>query len=342
MRWSISVLTNLNKGSYGTAYAARDVSTSQVLCAKVCLKKRVREGKDFIRGMVTELRAYKRIAASEEGLRTWLMELHGVVQDPERVIFMMALGIDALHSIGIIHRDIKPENILLSAASSDVRIRITDFTNSWIAPGDTADEWQRAYDVAPGSPLEWWRVYSKRYIGTKEYLAPEIRKKQWYGIMVDWWSLGCLAYDLIAGDALFPDDRSVNFYYKWEAEKTTSPYVLYRAGFLEEDEASMMSGLLNLEPHSRFRLQHLKKHPFFVDRRTRHNVFDELRGPPSSPTIPSLGGSDELAVHYTLEEEPMCYAAPEPYREDGMPASKAQVMFDQFGWINPNGMWAHR
>ncbi len=82
-------LRTLNKGSYGTAYAARDVSTSQVLCAKVCLKKRVREGKDFIRGMVTELRAYKRIAASEEGLRTWLMELHGVVQDPERVIFMM-------------------------------------------------------------------------------------------------------------------------------------------------------------------------------------------------------------------------------------------------------------
>ena len=35
--------------------------------------------------------------------------------------------------------------------------------------------------------------------GTPEYLAPEILTKEGYGKPIDWWTLGCLIYELITG-----------------------------------------------------------------------------------------------------------------------------------------------
>lgn len=39
--------------------------------------------------MLAELRAYKRIADAEQTARNWLMEIHGVVQDASRILFVM-------------------------------------------------------------------------------------------------------------------------------------------------------------------------------------------------------------------------------------------------------------
>ena len=111
-----------------------------------------------------------------------------------------ALGIDALHEMGIIHRDIKPENILIVPGTASARVRITDFTNAWLAPGESPEEWKRNYDVEPGAPLQASRLYAKKLIGTREYIPPEMRNSEWYGVMVDWWGLGCLMFDLLVGD----------------------------------------------------------------------------------------------------------------------------------------------
>lgn len=117
-----------------------------------------------------------------------------------------ALGIDALHQMGIIHRDIKPENILHTPGDPG-RIRIADFTNAWTSPGDCPEERARLHDTQPGAPLNPRAVYSKKLIGTKEYLAPEMWRREWYGVMVDWWALGCLVYDLIVGDVSLPPNE---------------------------------------------------------------------------------------------------------------------------------------
>lgn len=40
-------------------------------------------------------------------------------------------------------------------------------------------------------------------VGTPEYLAPEIIQNKGYGKSVDWWTLGCLIYELLTGTPPF-------------------------------------------------------------------------------------------------------------------------------------------
>lgn len=102
---------------------------------------------------------------------------------------LKTLGIKALHDMGIIHRDLKSENILIDARSN---VRIADFGLSYI------DE----------KSLHPWNVYTSDVTGTIPCMAPEIitnRDKdipyrQKYGLAVDWWSFGCILYELVTPD----------------------------------------------------------------------------------------------------------------------------------------------
>ena len=81
----------LANGCQARPFIVRDKGTSTLLCAKVFYKREVRadRSRESLRGMLAELRAYKRISAATEDSRNWLMELHAVVQDGARVLYLM-------------------------------------------------------------------------------------------------------------------------------------------------------------------------------------------------------------------------------------------------------------
>ena len=81
----------LANGCQARPFIVRDKGTSTLLCAKVFYKREVRadRSRESLRGMLAELRAYKRISAATEAARNWLMELHAVVQDGARVLYLM-------------------------------------------------------------------------------------------------------------------------------------------------------------------------------------------------------------------------------------------------------------
>lgn len=100
----------------------------------------------------------------------------------------VTLAFEYLHSKDVIYRDLKPENLLIDASG---HIKITDF------------------GFAKNVPDVTWTL-----CGTPDYLAPEIIQSKGYGRAVDWWALGVLIYEMLAGHPPFYDEDHFKLYEK--------------------------------------------------------------------------------------------------------------------------------
>lgn len=104
---------------------------------------------------------------------------------------------------------------------------------------------------------------SNSFVGTHEYLAPEIIKGQGHGSAVDWWTFGVFLYELLYGKTPFKGAGN---------EETLSNVVLQNLRFPDGPIVSfqardLIRGLLMKEPENRLGTEtgaaEIKRHPFF-------------------------------------------------------------------------------
>jgi p70 ribosomal S6 kinase len=172
----------------------------------------------------------------------------GLILEAEARLYLaeIVVAIEFLHSMGVVHRDLKPENVLLRP---DGHVCITDFG--------------LAKEVGDNTQV-------RTLCGTSEYMAPEMLLRNGYTKAVDWWSLGALFFEMLAGKPPFTAKTPKELDRKILSEKfSIPPYVTATA-------ASLLKGLLEKDVNKRLGAKKstmfsiggvagLKQHEFFTD-----------------------------------------------------------------------------
>jgi serine/threonine protein kinase len=96
--------------------------------------------------------------------------------------------------------------------------------------------------------------------GTAEYLAPEVlEKKRSYGKACDWWSFGCVIYEMLTGCPPFYSTNRQEMFQKIKKNE-----VVFKP-FHTDDMRDLLSRLLIKDPNKRLsNAQEIMAHPFFA------------------------------------------------------------------------------
>nr|AML78076.1 putative LOV domain-containing protein [Begonia sp. BC-2016] len=181
----------------------------------------------------------------------------------------VVIALEYLHCQGIIYRDLKPENVLLQGNG---HVSLTDFDLSCLTsckpqllmPPTNEKKKHKKTQQPPIFMAEPMRA-SNSFVGTEEYIAPEIITGAGHTSAVDWWALGILLYEMLYGYTPFRGKTR---------QKTFANILQKDIKFPRSIQVSLsckqlMYRLLHRDPKNRLGSKEgsseIKRHPFFRD-----------------------------------------------------------------------------
>ncbi|KAK6141871.1 hypothetical protein DH2020_024383 [Rehmannia glutinosa] len=236
----------------------------------------------------------------------------------------LVLALEYLHNLGIVYRDLKPENVMVQ---ENGHLMLVDFDlstklapkspetrsvssiskpqikpkkkkkfgclfkrrDSGISPDDSVHrEEQDSYSVSSESDSV---EKSNSFVGTEEYVAPEIISGDGHDFSVDWWCLGVMLYEMLYGTTPFRGANRKETFYRII---TKTPDLTGELTPLRD----LIGKLLEKDPRKRISVREIKGHEFF-----RAVDWDSITEMPRPPFIPELTDVEGMEGNKEIDVE---------------------------------------
>jgi len=303
----------LGRGHVGRVYLVKLKGSEELYAMKVLGKKEMVE-----RNKVHRVMTEREILATAD--HPFIVTLYWSFQTKERLFFIMdycaggeffrilqrqphkcmtedqvrfyaaevLLALEYLHAKGFIYRDLKPENILLHATG---HIRLTDFDLSKTAGPVEAHIVKSQFTHAPHVVKEP-DLISHSFVGTEEYIAPEVLRNTGHSSSVDWWTFGILMYEMLYGTTPY---RGVSREQTFKNIRKGNPkFPEHKRGPVSKECKNLIKSLLVVDAKKRLGTKggayDIKTHPFFKEIKWPLLYNEE------PPIIPTLSSPDD--THY--------------------------------------------
>jgi len=232
----------------------------------------------------------------------------------DRVRFYAAeilLALEHLHNAGVIYRDLKPENLLLTDQG---HIVMTDF--------GLAKEGMFSYDAKTDT-----------FCGTPEYLAPEVLLGNGYGKAVDWWSFGCLVYEMLSGLPPFYSQNVQDMYKRILSDK------LIFAKEVSPEAKELITALLTKDPERRAADPNVLKRYKFFESVNWDALYNKQVPPPFVPPVSGKGDISMIDPSFTEQRATLSAGSDEP----SLTASQQKSAdFENFTFAAPKAGGEHK
>jgi serine/threonine protein kinase len=253
------ILGELGRGGMALVYKARDLRRQRIVAIKVCDPSLACQGEIAARfhqeqRLAVRLAHPNLVAAYDAGQvvgvpylvlelvegqdLAWLVGQRGplpVAQACE-MVRQAALGLQHIHTHGLVHRDVKPANLMLTPSG---RVKVLDLGLA-----------RHLRESAPGGQV----TFVGQCLGTPDYMAPEqCLDSHAVDGRADIYALGCTLYELLAGQPPFggPAHQSVFLKMKAHVEAPVPP-IRGRRPDVPERLAAVLERMLAKDRADRF------------------------------------------------------------------------------------------
>ena len=259
--------TRLGRGSYGEVYKAQSVFDKYFYAIKIISKKRVFKEKRtnavkierdamlrLDHNNIIKLKCsfqnsknlYFCMEYAENGDLSKVLSKYIALnyENTQQICAQVLSALGHMHKRRVLHRDIKPENILLN---SNNIVKISDFGTAKLFERDSE-----------------FRATRGSFVGSADYVSPEVLTESPIGPGSDIWSFGCLIYRLLVGEAPFHAESNYRIFQNIQKVNYAIP------DFVPKDARDLIEKILILDPDKRLgsstyddEYSDIKSHPFF-------------------------------------------------------------------------------
>eukprot|EP01105_Mastigella_eilhardi_P001220 TRINITY_DN114_c0_g1_i5.p1 TRINITY_DN114_c0_g1~~TRINITY_DN114_c0_g1_i5.p1 ORF type:complete len:712 (+),score=213.94 TRINITY_DN114_c0_g1_i5:239-2374(+) len=320
-----NVISVIGRGAFGEVLLARKKDTNELVAVKKLLKKKMLK-----KNQMAHVRAERDVLVAAHNDNPWVVKLLYSFQDEEYLYLVMEflpggdmmsllikydifsenqtrfyvvellLAIESVHANGYIHRDIKPDNLIFDhqghlkltdfgLCTGFHKMHSTEFYNKILKEAkkkQLKNITDRKYDR-----VRHRRVMAYSTVGTPDYTCPEVINEIGYGAECDFWSVGCILFEMLAGYPPFAADSSSETCHNISNWRQTFEFPKDKQ--FSPEAKDLISRLLCDKEHRlgyQTGVTEIKAHPFF-----KGVVWENFRETTKPPFIPELRNSEDLS-----------------------------------------------